>query len=449
MLLLQFPKDFLWGAATSAYQIEGAYKEDGKGLSIWDTFTRKKGKVKNFENGDTTCDHYHKYREDVALLKKLNIQSYRFSVAWSRVLPEGKGTVNGKGLDFYDKLTDELLRKNILPFVTLYHWDLPQALEDKGGWYNRETADYFAEYTEIIVRTLGDRVKNWITLNEPWIVMVAGYVLGAHAPGFHRPFSCFKVAHNLLLAHGKSLERIRTISPDAKAGITNALTPVYSNNVSKESSAVKRANAIMNELWLDPVFKGKYPEEIEKFVFSQNKGNIASGDMKLISAKTDFLGVNHYTRMVVRKIPFPVFNFIPVKPDYPTAKFTSMGWEIYPEGFYNLLKWIRTEYDNPPLYITENGISLYEKAENGKIADSQRINYLKNYLLSMKRAMSEGVDVRGYFVWSFLDNFEWQEGYEKQFGIVYVDRESPDLKRIPKDSAKWYAKVCRENGFSF
>jgi beta-glucosidase len=449
MLSLQFPKNFLWGTATSAYQIEGAYNEDGKGLSIWDTFTRKKGKVKNFENGDIACDHYHKYKEDVALIHKLNIQSYRFSVAWSRVMPEGRGGVNAQGLDFYDKLTDELLKKNILPFVTLYHWDLPQALESKGGWYSRETADYFADYTEVMVRKLGDRVKNWITLNEPWIVMVAGYVLGAHPPGFRRPFSSFKVAHNLLLAHGKSLDRIRSLSPKAKVGITNALSPVYSNKVSKENSAVKRANAIMNELWLDPIFKGTYPKEIEKFVFSQNKGNIQAGDMKLISAKTDFLGVNHYSRMVVRKISFPIFNFIPVKPDYPHAKFTSMGWEIYPEGFYDLLKWIKKEYDNPPLYITENGVSLYENAVNGKIDDPDRISYLKNYLLSMKRAMSEGVDVRGYFVWSFLDNFEWHEGYEKQFGIVYVDRNSPDLKRIPKESAKWYAKVCRDNGFSF
>jgi beta-glucosidase len=449
MLSLQFPKDFLWGTATSAYQIEGAYSADGKGPSIWDTFTRKKGKVKHFENGDVACDHYHKYKEDVQLLKSLNIKSYRFSTAWARILPEGRGKVNSKGLDFYDKLTDELLANDILPFVTLYHWDLPQALDDEGGWYNRATADHFAEYTEIVVRKLGDRVKSWITLNEPWIVMAAGHVLGVHPPGNYRPFSSFKVAHNLLLAHGKSLERIRSLSLDAKAGITNALSPVYSHRRDKKSAAVKRANAIMNELWLDPLFKGKYPAEIEKFVLSQNKGNVLDGDMKLISAKTDFLGINHYSRMIVKPIPFPIFNFIPVLPKHADAKFTSMGWEVYPEGFYDLLKWVKKEYDIPPIYITENGESLYDQFVDGKIVDSERIDYLKNYLLSMKRAMSEGVDVKGYFVWSFLDNFEWQEGYEKQFGIVYVDRSSPDLKRIPKESAKWYAKVCEENGFIF
>jgi beta-glucosidase len=449
MITIQFPKDFLWGTATSAYQIEGAFNEDGKGLSCWDTFSKKKGKVKKFENGDVACDHYHKYKEDVALLKNLNIQSYRFSVAWSRVLPEGRGAVNPKGLDFYDKLTDELLRNNILPFVTLYHWDLPKALEDKGGWYNRDTADHFAEYTEIMVKKLSDRVKNWITLNEPWIVMIAGHVGGAHPPGNYRPFSSFKVAHNLLLAHGKSLERIRAISPDSKAGITNALSPVYSNELNKENAAVKRANAIMNQLWLDPIFKGKYPEEIEKFVISQNKGNIKEGDMKLISAKTDFLGINHYSRMIVKKTLLPLYNFFPVVPDYKSAKFTSMGWEIYPQGFYDLLKWVQKEYDNPPIYITENGVSLYEKEVDGKIIDPERIEYIKNYLLSLNKAMTEGVDIRGYFVWSFLDNFEWQEGYEKTFGIVYVDRKSPDLKRIPKESAKWYAKVCKDNGFVF
>ncbi len=449
MLSLKFPKDFLWGTATSAYQIEGAFNEDGKGPSIWDNFTRKKGKIKKLENGDIACDHYHKYKEDVTLLKNLNIQSYRFSVAWSRVLPSGKGQVNEKGLDFYDRLTDELLKKNILPFVTLYHWDLPQALDDLGGWYNRHTAEYFAEYTEVVVRKLGDRVKNWITLNEPWIIMAAGHLLGAHPPGKYRPFSSFKVAHNLLLAHGKSLERIRQISPKSKAGITNALSPVYSFRRDKDTPAVKRANAIMNELWLDPIYKGKYPEEIERFVLSQNKGNILDGDMKLISAKTDFLGLNHYSRMIVKKIPFPIFNFLPVLPKDREAKFTSMGWEIYPEGFYDLLKWVQKEYDNPPIYITENGESLYDRLEAGKVDDPERIDYLKNYLLSMKRAMSEGVNVKGYFVWSFLDNFEWQEGYEKQFGIVYVDRSDSSLRRIPKESAKWYAKVCKDNGFIF
>ncbi|MDZ4727568.1 MAG: GH1 family beta-glucosidase [Leptospira sp.] len=449
MITLKFPKNFIWGTATSSYQIEGGILDDGKGLSNWDVFSKKKGKIKNSDHGDIACDHYHKYKEDVNLLKKLNIQSYRYSISWPRVLPNGVGSINQKGLDFYDRLTDELLKNNILPFVTLYHWDLPQKLEDLGGWLNRDTADLFGDYTEIIVRKLGDRVKNWITINEPWIVMIAGYVLGAHAPGLRRPFSAFKVAHNLLLAHGKSLERIRSLSPKAKAGITNALSPVYSNRRDKETNVVKRANAIMNKLWLDPIFNGKYPDEIESLVHSQNKGNIKDGDMKLISAKTDFLGINHYSRMIVRRFPIPVFKFIPVLPKHTSAKFTTMGWEIYPEGFYDLLKWVKEKYANPPIYITENGISLNDTLKENTVNDPDRIQYLKDYLLSMSKAMEEGVDVRGYFVWSFLDNFEWQEGYEKKFGIVYVDRNDPNLKRIPKDSAKWYAKVCKENGFIY
>ncbi|MCZ8341811.1 MAG: GH1 family beta-glucosidase [Leptospira sp.] len=449
MLSLQFPKDFLWGAATSSYQIEGAYSEDGKGLSNWDVFTKKKGKIKNFENGDIACNHYYKYKEDVQLLAKLKIPSYRFSVAWSRILPEGIGKINPKGLDFYDRLVDELLKKSILPFVTLYHWDLPYELEKKGGWYNRDTASYFGDYTEVIVKKLGDRVKNWITLNEPWIIMLAGHIAGTHAPGHIRPFSSFKVAHNLLLAHGKSLERIRILFPKSKAGITNALSPVYNYRVDRKSKAEKQLNAIMNKLWLDPIFFGKYPEEIVSQVEKQNKGNLLPDDMKLISQKTDFLGVNHYTRIIVRKIPFPIFNFIPITPRYQSAKFTSMGWEIFPQGFYDLLKWIQNNYGNPPVYITENGISLNDTLVDGVVHDPERIQYLKEYLLNMKKAMSEGANVKGYFVWSFLDNFEWQEGYEKRFGIVYVDQKDPELKRIPKSSAQWYSKLIRENGFLY
>jgi beta-glucosidase len=449
MLKLQFPKNFLWGTATSSYQIEGGAFEEGKGLSNWDVFTKKKGKIKNFDNGDIACDHFHKYKEDVALIKKLNIHSYRFSISWPRVIPNGIGQVNQKGLDFYDRLVDELLRKQILPFVTLYHWDLPNALEEKGGWLNRDTAYHFADYTDVILKKLGDRVKHWITLNEPWIVMVAGYVLGAHAPGLRKPYSSLRVAHNLLLAHGLGLERIRSHSPKAIAGLTNALTPVYSNQLNKEGKAVRRANALMNQLWLDPLYKGKYPTEIESAVLSQNKHNIKDGDMELISRKTDFMGVNHYSRMIVKSIPFPLFRFFPVLPAAESTQFTTMGWEIYPQGFYDLLKWLAKEYGNQPIYITENGISQTDVVKDGKVEDPSRIQYLKEYLLSMLKAMEEGVDVRGYFLWSFLDNFEWQEGYEKQFGIVYVDRQSSDLKRIPKASAQWYAKVCKDNGFIY
>ncbi|GBF50485.1 beta-galactosidase [Leptospira ryugenii] len=449
MIQLTFPKGFVWGTATSSYQIEGAFNEDGKGLSNWDVFTKKKGKIKNGEHGDIACDHYHKYKEDITLMRRLNIASYRFSISWPRVMPSGVGYVNEKGLDFYERLVDELLKQNIQPFVTLYHWDLPQSLEEKGGWLNRETAYHFADYTEVIVKRLGDRVKHWITLNEPWIVMFAGYIYGAHAPGKRKPFSAFKVAHNLLLAHGLSLSRIRNLSPKSKVGLTNALSPVYSYRLDKETKAVKRANALMNQLWLDPIYKGVYPEILRSEVESHNKGNLKDGDMELISKPSDFLGVNHYSRMIVKPFPIPLFRFLPILPKSPKAEFTTMGWEIYPEGFYDLLAWIQKEYKNPNVYITENGISLDDQLANGKVMDPTRIRYMKDYLLSVLRAIEGGANVKGYFVWSFLDNFEWQEGYAKKFGIVYVDRKDPNLQRTPKESARWYAKVCKDNGFQF
>ena len=457
---LTFPKKFLFGTATSAYQIEGAWNSDGKGESVWDEFSRRKGKIKNGDDGTIACDHYHKYSEDVKLMNTIGIESYRFSISWPRVIPAGKGKLNQKGLDFYDRLVDSLCKKNIKPFVTLYHWDLPLALEEIGGWYNRDLADYFADYSEAIVKKLGDRVDTWVTLNEPWIVLVAGYVLGVFPPGKIRPFSAMKVAHNLLLAHGKSTQRIKSVSKKSKVGLVNALSPVYSqeNLHEKEESLFEhlthvgrnvsiKADAIMNRLWLDPIYFGKYPKEIESIVWKQNKGNILPDDMKIISTPTDFLGINHYTRTIAKWIPFPVFSFIPGKPKKKGTIFTSMGWEVYPRAFYALLKRIAKDYDNPPIYITENGAAFYEKLENSngkKILDDQnRISFLKNYITEMHRAMQDGVDVRGYFQWSLLDNFEWAFGYEKTFGIVHVDRTSPDLTRTLKESAKWYGKLCK------
>lgn len=443
-----FPKDFIWGTATAAYQIEGAYNQDGKGLSVWDDFTHKKGKIKNGENGDITCDHYNRYKEDVDLMSKLGYKNYRFSIAWTRVFPEGKGTVNSKGLDFYDRLVDELLKKKINPYITLFHWDLPLALEKEGGWYNRKTAEYFGEFVEVITRKLGDRVSNWITLNEPWIVFVCGYLLGVFPPGVFRPFSAFKVAHNLLLAHGTALARIKSIYPKSEVGITNNLSPIHNFLLTKESKFLRRADAIVNRLWLDPIYKGKYPEEILPFVEKQNKGNILPEDMKLISGKTDFLGVNNYSRFIMRYLPFPIYNFRPVKPSYKGAQFTSMGWEIYPQGLYELMKMIREDYGNPPVFITENGVAFIEKPnEKGIVEDKNRISFLQDYLSSLHKAILEGSNVKGYFVWSFMDNFEWAEGFEKTFGLIHIDRNT--LKRTPKLSANWYSKVCKENGFSY
>ncbi|MEM7184289.1 MAG: GH1 family beta-glucosidase [Spirochaetota bacterium] len=450
MSRLEFPKSFLWGTATSAYQIEGAHTADGKGASIWDAFSARKGKIKNGDVGDVTCNHYYQYKEDIALMKSLGFPSYRFSVSWPRIFPEGKGKVNEKGIAFYEDLVDTLLENGIEPFLTLFHWDLPLATHERGGWYDRQSCYEFAEYANLMVRRLGDRVKNWITLNEPWIVLITGYVLGIHAPGYIRPFSSLKVAHNLLLAHGKALQSMRQENSQIKIGITNALSPVDYYRVDKSHKAAERAHALINTLWMDPIFKGKYPEELVKQVETQNKGNLHTDDLKLISGKTDFLGVNHYTRTIVRWLPFPLYAFRPVVPSYEGVTITSMNWEVYPQGLYRLLKWIQKEYDNPPVYITENGASFFEKpAAIGQIEDKYRISFYQDYLMHVHRAIQEECDVRGYFAWSFLDNLEWHFGFEKTFGLVAVDRTDSTFKRHPKKSAHWYGNTCRENGFAY
>lgn len=444
-----FPKNFIWGTATSSYQIEGAKIQDGKGLSNWDDFCTRKGKIKNGDTGDIAADHYNRMEEDIQLMKNLGYPAYRFSISWPRVQPNGKGKPNPKGLDFYDRLVDTLLKNKILPFVTLYHWDMPLELEKEGGWMNRQTCYLFAEYTEYVVKKLKDRVNYWITINEPWVIYVCGYMLGVHPPGKIQPFSNLKVAHNLLLAHGLALQKIRSLQKNAKIGITNALSPVQYFKWNGGEKTTARANAIQNAMWLDPIYKKNYPKEIENEVLKHNKGNIHKDDLEIISQKTDFLGINHYTRTLVRWAPIPLFHFIPVRPRYKGVQFTSMGWEIYPQGFSMLLEWIRKEYNNPPIYITENGAAFYESpSDDGKIHDTYRIEFFKKYLANVHHSIQEGSDIRGYFAWSFMDNFEWAYGYEKTFGLVHIDYKQKTLKRTPKDSAYWYSKVCKKNGFS-
>lgn len=443
-----FPNHFLWGTATSAYQIEGSHAADGKGLSVWDEFVTRGKKICNGDRGDLGCDHYKKYREDVGLMKTLGYPGYRFSISWPRVQPNGVGAINPAGIDFYDRLVDELLSNNILPFATLYHWDLPWELEKTGGWMNRATAERFGDYTENVVQKLGDRVNNWITINEPWIIYVTGYILGIHPPGQFRPYSGFRVAHNLLLAHGLAVQRIRSINPESKVGITNALSPVHSYRLDRGEKTVERAHAIQNSLWMDSVFKGQYPSIIQDEILSQLGSCFQEGDMSTISTPTDFVGVNHYTRTIVRWAPVPIFRFIPVRPKYQGLQTTGMDWEIYPQGLKEILDWIRTEYGNPPVYITENGAAFQESPDTqGIVNDWERIRFLESYLTQVHHSIAEGSDIRGYFVWSFLDNFEWYYGYAKTFGLVHVDRSSHQLTRTPKQSAHWYSHVCQNNGF--
>ena len=434
-----FPDDFLWGCATAAYQIEGAWDEGGKGPSVWDDFSHRPGTIRDATTGDVACDHYHRYREDVSLLSQLSVGAYRFSVSWPRVVPDGDGAVNERGLDFYDRLVDELMHRGIEPFVTLFHWDLPLALEHKGGWLSRRTCHAFVRYAEVVVRRLGDRVDRWITLNEPLSVIGAGYLAGRHAPGYRNPLKAMHALHHLLVAHGSAVAAIRALSPDARIGVANAFSPVHPLRAS-DAQIAERMSAVVNGLFMDPLFKGRYPREVE-WIFHLLNRRIRPGDMDMIRAPLDFIGVNHYSRYIARKTFLPFIGFRIMKPVYEGALFTDMDWEVFPDGFHDILTWINAEYDNPPIYITENGAAYDDRRIEEEVHDTDRIAYLKDYLRNLHRAMEDGCDVRGYFVWSFLDNFEWEYGLSKRFGIVYVDYDTQ--RRVVKESGRWYREICR------
>lgn len=437
MTLHRFPSNFIWGAATASYQIEGAWNEDGKGESIWDRFSHTPGKITNGDTGDAACDHYHRLPEDVALMRQLGLKGYRFSVSWPRVIPNGIAPVNNKGLDFYDRLVDRLLAANILPFLTLYHWDLPQALEDKGGWRNRDTAYYFADYTAVMVKRLGDRVKHWATFNEPLVAAFAGHLWGEHAPGIKDEKIALQTAHNILVAHGLSVQTIRNADSDLQAGVVLSLWPVEPvNDTPENAEAAERAWQEGGDiLFLDTIFKGHYPPAgWEKA--GEKAPQVLPGDMALISQKLDFMGVNYYSRQLVDT------SGERVRPEGP--EYTEMNWEVCPPAFYRLLTRINREYRLPPLYITENGASFKDEVSaDGKVHDPRRQAYLREHFLQVYKAIQDGVDLRGYFVWSLMDNFEWGHGFTKRFGLIRVDYDT--LQRIPKDSAEWYAGVIREN----
>ena len=427
-----FPPDFVWGAATSAFQIEGGADEGGRGESIWDRFTATPGKVVNGDDGRVACDSYHRYRDDVRLLRGLGLSGYRFSIAWPRVLPDGRGRINTAGLDFYDALVDELLANDIEPFVTLYHWDLPQTLEDRGGWPARETVDAFVEYTEVVAARLGDRVRHWITLNEPWVIAWLGYGIGQHAPGRKSDADAVAAAHHVLVAHGRAVEVLRRDAAGARVGITLDLVPMQpATSAQADTRAAREEDTLRNRWFLDPVLRGEYPAEARERLGLLPHG--AADDMGLISAPLDFLGVNYYTRQLLQAGPN---NGRPRVVQREGAERTGMGWEVYPEGLYELLVRLRSEYDVPPLYITENGAAFPDERRNGLVDDSQRMSYLERHLDAVSRALADGVPVEGYFVWSLLDNFEWSLGYSERFGIVYVDLNT--LERVPKASYAWY-----------
>jgi beta-glucosidase len=435
-----FPPDFLWGVASSAYQVEGAVQEDGRGLSIWDRFAATPGRTYEGQTGEFATDHYHRMAEDVALMAELGIRAYRFSVAWPRVLPDGVGRVNELGLDFYDRLVDALLSHGIQPAVTLYHWDLPVALQDRGGWQDRDTAFAFADYSEIVARRLGDRAKRWITMNEPWCAAYLGHGNGEHAPGLRDVHAAIAAGHHLLLGHGLALPRLRATVAGAEVGITIDFSPGYAADASPETAAaVNRHDDFRNRWFADAIFRGSYPQGL----FDALGGSpppVEPGDMAAISAPVDFLGVNYYSRSIIRAPQTGAGT--EVGAEYvelaPGATYTEMGWEVFPQGLSDLLMQLHDDYHPRALIVTENG-AAFDDDWNGdsEVRDPQRVSYLAGHVEAMAQAMQRGAPVTGYFLWSLTDNFEWAYGYNKRFGIVYIDY--PTQRRIVKDSGRWYA----------
>jgi beta-glucosidase len=446
-VLQKFPQDFLWGTATSAYQVEGAVKEDGRGESIWDRFSHSWGNIKDFSNGDIANDHYHLYEQDLNLMQELGFQTYRFSIAWPRIFPSGSGQLNQKGLDFYRKLVDGLHKRNIRPMTTLYHWDLPQALQDQGGWANRDTASRFAEYAATVYRALGDGVTDWITHNEPWVVAFVGNAFGTHAPGLKDWGKALQVSHNLLLSHGLATQAYRaTNSKNGQIGLTLNLAPMYPvSDKPADKAAAYRYDGFQNRWFLDPVFKGAYPADMLPY-YEKKYGSLSyikPEDLKIINAPIDFLGINYYSPS--RIVSQPSSGYFELGTSPGPNPVTAMDWEIAPDSLYDLLVRLKQDYGNIPLYITENGAAFDDKiGTNGEIDDARRLHFLYLHFAAARRAIEAGVNLKGYFVWSLMDNFEWAEGYSKRFGIIYVDY--PTEKRTPKRSALWYRDVIRRNG---
>lgn len=445
----QFPTDFTWGTATASYQIEGAAALDGRTPSIWDTFAHTPGKVFNGDTGDEACDHYHRYATDFDLMKNLGFNAYRFSTSWSRIIPNGRGAVNHKGLDFYDRLLDALLERQIMPYATLYHWDLPQTLEDKGGWASRDTAYAFAEYTDVLTQHLGDRLKNWITLNEPWCSAYLGYGIGIHAPGKTDFATSLQAAHHLLFAHGLAMPIIRSNVPNSNAGIVLNLVPTYAHNHSSQNEpAVQGMDGFFNRWYLEPIFGKGYPTDILE-AYAAHAPRILDNDLQIIAAPLDFFGINYYSRSVVETIPSnpnsqnvgEILGFKQV--NIPNVPRTSLNWEVYPQGLTDLLLRVQHDYNPKSLLVTENGATYQDQLEpDGSINDAARTAYFQSHIAACQTAITQGAKLSGYFAWSFLDNFEWAEGYDKRFGITYVDFKTQE--RTVKRSGQWFRQFLHK-----
>lgn len=438
-----FPADFLWGASTSAYQVEGSPLADGAGANIWYRFTHTPGLVKDGEHADVACDHYRRYAEDVRLMSELRLNAYRFSLSWARILPQGTGRVNPRGLDFYRRLVDELRAHEIEPVATLFHWDLPAALDDRGGWLNRDSASWFAEYAEAVFRALDGDVRIWATLNEPWVVTDGGYLYGALAPGHRNLFEAPIASHNLLRAHGAAVEAYRAVGKHRIGLVVNIEPKHPATDRPEDLAATNRSDAYMNRQYLDPVFKGSYPEEMRE-IFGEAWPEFPEEDFDLIRAPLDFLGLNYYTRNLMRhdECAWPVKASRVLLSD---RTYTETAWEVYAQGLTDTLVWLHERYGPIPIYVTENGAAFYDPPTVGaEVHDPLRVDYFRQHLTAALAAIEKGVDLRGYFAWSLLDNFEWSLGYSKRFGIVHVDYKTQ--VRTPKDSARFYRRVIETEG---
>ncbi len=451
-MTLRFPKGFVWGSATSAYQIEGSVTADGRGESIWDRFCATPGRIEDASSGEIACDHYRRWRDDVSLMKDLGLHAYRFSIAWPRVIPSGRGATNVAGLDFYSRLVDELLSKGIEPYATLFHWDLPQALQDNGGWAHRATAEAFVEYADVVSRRLGDRVKNWITHNEPWCISLLSHQIGKHAPGLQDWPTALAASHHVLLSHGLAVPVLRRNSPGAAVGITLNFEPVVPASPSAaDRDAARGSDGSFNRWFLDPVFGRGYPGDVVADYVrhgrlpSTEPPWVRPADLATIAEPLDFLGVNYYTRRVARSAAIPEAQNAPPKVFLaPESERTTMGWEVCPEELYRLLCRIHFEYRPARMYVTENGAAFVDTVSaDGLVHDERRVAYLREHFAAAHAAIAAGAPLAGYFVWSFLDNFEWERGYTQRFGIVRVDYDSQ--KRTPKDSALYLKQVIEAN----
>jgi beta-glucosidase len=441
---IRFPDAFLWGCATSAYQIEGSPLADGAGPSIWQRFVRTPGRVHDGDHGDIACDHYRRFRDDVRLMRALGLTSYRFSIAWGRVLPEGTGKVNPAGLDFYSRLVDALLEEGITPMATLYHWDLPEALDDRGGWLNRDSADWFADYARTCFEALDDRVPLWVTLNEPWVIADGGYLHGALAPGHRSPFEAARVARHLMRAHGAAVKAYRATGNHQIGLVVNLEPKAPASDSEADRAATARADAYMNRQYLDPAMRGSCPPEMPS-IFGDAWQDWPQADLELCHQPLDFLGINYYTRGVTRH-DAAAWPLRASSVRQPRSTYTETSWEVHAPSLAGVLAWVRERYGEIPLYVTENGAAFYDPPQAGAdgVHDPLRVDYLRGHLRAVHEAIAAGVDVRGYYLWSLLDNLEWSLGFAKRFGIVHVDYATQ--ARTPKDSARFYAKVIASHG---